>query len=62
MDLDFAMNVVKNRNKGTAAIEYALILTLISSIAIVATRKLGTDLSGLFTALDSNVEKSGTTT
>lgn len=58
-DSGASMSVIKNKNIGTTAIEYALVLTLISMIAIAAAKTMGADLSGFYVVLASTVEESG---
>ena len=49
------MNWIANEEEGQGMVEYALILALISIVAIVALRTLGTTVNTKFNDINSNL-------
>jgi pilus assembly protein Flp/PilA len=47
-----ALRAAWNREEGQAMVEYALILGLISVVAIAVLTLIGTDVNGIFTAVE----------
>ena len=51
------MNWIANEEEGQGMVEYALILALISIVAIVALKALGTTVNGKFGAINGELNK-----
>ncbi|GAA1366871.1 hypothetical protein GCM10009661_20300 [Catellatospora chokoriensis] len=50
-----AQTVVANRDRGATAVEYALIVSLIAVVIIVAVRALGVDIDAAFDAVTAAI-------